>query len=174
MSQNDRGLPRTLSEPGPGCQTIRVASGAPDFELGTDGPSLLLVGVDGSRTSLRAAAYASGLARRQGCRLLVLFVYRTPPTAGAAPGAVQAMTEASLAEADELEHQLRARAAEIGLDLEFRSVFGDPWTELTRAADETRADAVIVGASEHAGHRIIGSLATRLVRAGRWPVTVVP
>jgi nucleotide-binding universal stress UspA family protein len=76
--------------------------------------------------------------------------------------------------ANELEQQLRDRAQEIGLDLEFRSMVGDPWTELTRVANETRADAVVVGASEHAGHRIVGSLATRLVRAGKWPVTVVP
>ena len=33
---------------------------------------------------------------------------------------------------------------------------------------------VVVGASEHLGHRIVGSLASRLVRAGKWPVTVVP
>jgi hypothetical protein len=36
------------------------------------------------------------------------------------------------------------------------------------------ADGIIVGASMQAGHRIAGSLAVRLVRAGRWPVTVVP
>jgi nucleotide-binding universal stress UspA family protein len=146
----------------------------PEFELATDGPSLILVGVDGSRTSLRAAAYAAGLARRQGSRLLVVYVGHVPPSAGAAPGAVAAMAEASSQEARELEQQLGRQAAEIGLNLEFRSVFGDPWTELTRVATETRADAVVVGASEHAGHRIIGSLATRLVRAGKWPVTVVP
>ena len=35
-------------------------------------------------------------------------------------------------------------------------------------------DMVVVGASEHAGHRLVGSIATRLVRAGLWPVTVVP
>jgi len=144
----------------------------PEFELGTDGPSLILVGVDGSRTSLRAAAYAAGLARRQRSRLLVVFVSRVPVTT--VPGAVQPMTEASLQEAAELEREFRGRATEVGLDLEFRSVFGDPWTELTRAAQEARADALIVGASEHAGHRIIGSLATRLVKAGKWPVTVVP
>jgi hypothetical protein len=33
------------------------------FELGTDGPKVILVGVDDSVTSLRAAAYAAGLAR---------------------------------------------------------------------------------------------------------------
>ena len=144
----------------------------PEFELGTDGPSLILVGVDGSRTSLRAASYAAGLARRQRSRLLAVFVSRVPVTT--VPAAVPAMTEASFQEAGELERQLRGRAAEIGLDLEFRSVFGDPWTELNRAAEEARADEVVVGASEHAGHRIIGSLATRLVKAGKWPVTVVP
>jgi len=32
------------------------------FELGTDGPSRILVGVDGTDASMRAAAYAAGLA----------------------------------------------------------------------------------------------------------------
>lgn len=36
------------------------------FELGTDGPLSILVGVDGSTTSQRAGWYAAGLARRQG------------------------------------------------------------------------------------------------------------
>lgn len=146
----------------------------PEFELGTDGPSLILVGVDGSRTSLRAAAYAGGLARRQGSRLLAVYVSTIPPGIGAAPGAVAAATEASAQEASELERQMRDRAAEIGLGLEFRAVSGDPFAELTRIAKETMADAVIVGASEHAGHKIVGSLAMRLVRHGGWPVTVVP
>jgi nucleotide-binding universal stress UspA family protein len=51
---------------------------------------------------------------------------------------------------------------------------GDPFRELTRVAEEERADAIVVGASYHAGHRLVGSLGLRLVRAGRWPVTVVP
>jgi nucleotide-binding universal stress UspA family protein len=145
-----------------------------DFELGTDGPSLILVGVDGSRTSWRAAAYAAGLARRQHCRLVAVYVTRLSANIGVAPGAAAAMSEAASQAANELGTYMRDRAAEIGVDFEFRSVLGDPWTELTRAATEMRADAVLVGASEHAGHRFVGSLATRLVRAGKWPVTVVP
>jgi nucleotide-binding universal stress UspA family protein len=155
-------------------QTGLVTLPESEFELGTDGPSLILVGVDGSRTSWRAAAYAAGLARRQRCRLLAVYVARLSANIGAAPGAAAAMSEAVAQAANDLELQMRERADEVGLDLEFRSMIGDPWTELTRVAAETRADAVVVGASEHAGHRIVGSLATRFVRAGKWPVTVVP
>jgi nucleotide-binding universal stress UspA family protein len=150
-----------------------VDSPEPGFELGTDGPSLILVGVDGSRTSLRAAAYAAGLARRQRCRLLAVYVSRMPASASAAGGAA-AMNETFDEIAGELERLMHGRAAETGVAAEFRSVRGDPLIELTRIAEETHADAVVVGASEHLGHRIVGSLATRLVRAGKWPVTVVP
>jgi hypothetical protein len=51
---------------------VTDAGGA--FELGTDGPKVILVGVDDSVTSLRAGAYAAGLARRQGARLVVVYV----------------------------------------------------------------------------------------------------
>src|SRR5271169_6251053 len=135
-----------------------VSSPAPDFEFGTDGPSLIMVGVDGSRTSLRAAAYAAGLARRQHCRLLAVYVGRVPASAAAAAGGAAVMSH----------------TAETGIAAEFRSVRGDPLAELIRIAEQAHADAVVVGASEHLGHRIVGSLAARLVRAGKWPVIVVP
>ena len=35
-------------------------------------------------------------------------------------------------------------------------------------------DTVVVGASQKAGHRIAGSVATKNIRAGHWPVLVVP
>lgn len=74
----------------------------------------------------------------------------------------------------EMAEQVEAGARHHGVPAEFRAVRGDPYTELTRIADDVRADAVVVGASTQAGHRFVGSLAVRLVRAGRWPVTVVP
>lgn len=150
-----------------------MSSPEPGFESGTDGPSLILVGVDGSRTSLRAAAYAAGLARRQRSRLLAVYVSRMPAGVSAAGGAA-VMSETFDQIAGELEQLLRSRAAETGVRAEFRSVRGDPFAELTRIAEQEHADAVVVGASEHLGHRIVGSLASRLVRAGKWPVTVVP
>ncbi|HEY1174618.1 MAG TPA: universal stress protein, partial [Phytomonospora sp.] len=51
---------------------------------------------------------------------------------------------------------------------------GDPYGELRAAADDLKADAVIVGASVQPGHRLVGSVAARLVRTGKWPVAVVP
>jgi nucleotide-binding universal stress UspA family protein len=151
-----------------------VSSLEPDFEFGTDGPALILVGVDGSRTSLRAAAYAGGLARRQGSRLLAVYVSRIPASAGAAPGGTAVMSETFEQISNELEQLMLSRTAETGVAAEFRSVRGDPLAELTKIAAQTRGDLVVVGASEHLGHRIVGSLASRLIRAGKWPVTVVP
>ncbi len=151
-----------------------VSAPTPGFELGTDGPSLILVGVDGSRTSLRAAAYAGGLARRQGCRLLAVYVGRISASASMAPAGAAVMSQTFEQIADELKQLMLSRTAETGIAAEFRSVLGDPLAELTTIAEQTHADAVVVGASEHLGHRIVGSLASRLVRAGKWPVIVVP
>src|ERR1700677_1210612 len=148
------------------------------FELGTDGPKVILVGVDESVTALRAGAYAAGLARRQGARLVCVYVQQFSSMAGAAavasPGAVVAQEEARHAEADNLRKQVEEGAARLGMKIEFMAGQGDPFSEIKRIADEVRADAVVVGASTKAGHRFVGSLAVRLVRAGRWPVTVVP
>ena len=53
------------------------------FELGTDGPLTIVAGIDGSETSMRAGAYASGLARRQGAKLALVYVQPLPNTANA-------------------------------------------------------------------------------------------
>jgi nucleotide-binding universal stress UspA family protein len=59
-----------------------------------DGPDVLLVGVDGSDTSLRAGAYAAGMARRQKARLVILYVRPFSGVAGIGPGAITSMQEA--------------------------------------------------------------------------------
>lgn len=147
---------------------------APVFEIGTDGPDVIVVGVDGSPTSLRAGAYAAGLARRQHSRMVVVYAAAPPAVAGMAPSASASVEQSMVEAAQELGEQVRAGAEHIGVDAEYRALRGDPYRVLTRVADELRADAVVVGASARAGHRLVGSLAVRLVRAGRWPVTVVP
>ena len=148
------------------------------FELGTDGPKVILAGVDDSVTSLRAGAYAAGLARRQGARLVIVYVARSSATYGAAAGAGAGVIAAQEQALEETAAGLKRRIDEytpaLGIPVTFMVARGDPYIELRRVADEVRADAVVVGASTQAGHRFIGSLAVRLVKAGRWPVTVVP
>ncbi|TDU74815.1 nucleotide-binding universal stress UspA family protein [Streptomyces sp. KS 21] len=145
------------------------------FERGTDGPKVILAGVDGSESSLRAAAYAAGLARRQNALLALVYVQPVMP-AGVSLGAPVADTTGEIAEG--LVAEIRDAAERLKGIYEVRWQFhtfrGDPYAGLVSAAEELTADAVVVGASEQAGHRIVGSVAVRLVKAGRWPVTVVP
>jgi hypothetical protein len=64
------------------CRGMNETGNGPrrQFELGTDGPGAIVVGIDRSTPSLRAAASAAGLARRQRTRLVAVYV-RTQPTA---------------------------------------------------------------------------------------------
>ncbi|XVQ08977.1 universal stress protein [Spirillospora sp. CA-255316] len=145
------------------------------FELGTDGPKVIVAGVDGSDTSMRAGAYAWGLARRNDSRLILVHVSPVSSISTLTPGGAAALLGAADEIARELREELR-QAIERGPAVRHELVQerGDAATVLARIADENRADMVIVGASMQAGHRLIGSVAVRLVRAGRWPVTVVP
>jgi nucleotide-binding universal stress UspA family protein len=144
------------------------------FELGTDGPSRILVGIDGSETSMRAAAYAAGLARRQGSHLIALYVAATNPMAAQ----MAATTAAMIQTQEEISQQLRTAVMEgarlIGIDAEYVFRRGNPYAELITVADALRVDAVVVGASMKSGRRFVGSLAGRLVRDAAWPITVVP
>lgn len=148
----------------------------PPFERGTDGPRVILVGVDGSDTSMRAAAYACGLARRQRCHLVAAYVATSAAWAWtwAVPGA-GAVLQSTLDEVEaELRREIRRLAEESRVPVSFLSQRGDPYTGLRAMAEEFKADIVVVGASSQKSHRLFGSIATRLVRLGRWPVTVVP
>jgi nucleotide-binding universal stress UspA family protein len=143
------------------------------FELGTDGPRKILVGVDGSETSLRAAAYAGGLARRQGAKLIVLYVHNLG-LAAMTPESAAAVRTGNAATVRDLRDEINRQAPQLGLEIILVEREGSPYTEIVRLAGELRVDAVIVGASTQSGHRLIGSLAVHLVRDAKWPVTVVP
>lgn len=107
--------------------------------------------------------------------LLALVYVRPLMTAGAAFGVPVADTSEEMAEG--LVTGIRKAAERVrgiwDVRWKFHTFRGDPCNGLVAAA-ELKADAVVVGASESAGHRIVGSVAVPLVKAGRWPVTVVP
>lgn len=148
------------------------------FEFGRDGPNVILVGLDasqmyaeGSEASLRAAAYAAGLARRQDARMVAVWV--RPPVA-IADTFVETVDEIGR-ERDAGEAQVRAAVEEAAEHFDLRATSlrvceGDPFDEVTAVAEEVGVDAIVVGASSQR----LGSLTVRLIRDGRWPITVVP
>ncbi|AEA26175.1 universal stress protein [Pseudonocardia benzenivorans] len=157
---------------GPGARSPRAGHG---FELGCDGPSSLVVGIDGSDTGWRALYYAVGQARRQHSRVVAVYAERAQSFVST-PTIVAPIVDP---EADErfvegLRETVVALGEEFGVATELVVVTADPVQALLAVADDVRADAIVVGASEQAGHRLFGSIAVRTVRTGARPVTVVP
>lgn len=123
---------------------------------------------------MRAGAYAAGLARRQGSRMVAVYVATTGGLAAGMAATAGALMQAQDSIATELEAEVLAAARGLAVDASFVRRQGNPYLELVAVADALRVDAIVIGASTRAGHRLVGSLAARLVRDARWPVTVVP
>ena len=71
-------------------------------------------------------------------------------------------------------HDLGKRAARVSWKVEIR--FGDPATRLARAAEERKADLVVVGTHAHSdlGARILGSVAEAVLQRAPCDVLAVP
>ena len=140
-----------------------------------DGPSLLVVGFDGSAGSHRALAYAAGMARREMSDLVVVEINRSDADGASgigfslSPGAMQARRTGTLAKdvAWQLDELLPGRWwAEVGQ--------GDAADELARISNELRSDAIVIGRSRGYFRRPLGCIADRLFRRVQQPVIVVP
>jgi nucleotide-binding universal stress UspA family protein len=155
-----------------------VESAEQGFRAAPEGPLVIVVGVDateigreGPTPSVHAAEYVAGLARRLDARLVGVWV--RPPVAYGDQFAQTAEMIASSRQETEAELREAASRADEYYGLPPGCILvrdGDPTDELTRVAEEVHADGIVVGASEHR----LGSVAARLIRNGRWPVTVVP
>jgi len=124
------------------------------FELGTDGPLTIVAGIDGTDSSMRAAAYASGLARRQGAKLALVYIQPVPSTSNAMAAEGQVVLGHEIA--DGLLQQIEDAVMRLDESQrprwEFVTETGDPYRGLVEVADRLRADAVVIGASQKAGH----------------------
>ena len=69
----------------------------------------------------------------------------------AGPSVLVAEAEAHEQVAKELAARADAMARELGISVTFVAAHGDPFNEIVRVAKETRADAIVVGASLKAG-----------------------
>lgn len=134
----------------------------------------VLLGIDGSASSFRALAYAVGAAERMKAGLLAAYVQPMLPSHMRDSRAVEDFVESQAHVADELRAEVETGCAAAGLRHVFVVRVGDPFTELRRLAIASDVDAVLIGASMQAHHRLLPSTSSRLVRAARWPITVVP
>jgi nucleotide-binding universal stress UspA family protein len=133
----------------------------------------VVAGYDGSPSSRNALAYAAGMARRLGRPLLLVYVcpgIYCEPLTGQVVGATRDDEEIGrwlLSELDQV-------CDRDGLTVRMVTRRGSPARELAAAADESTADALVVGAPGHAWHHVAGSVPGWLARHAHCPVIVVP
>jgi nucleotide-binding universal stress UspA family protein len=138
----------------------------------------ILVAVDFSEVSANAFRAAADLAGKLNAKLTV--VHAVPMQAASLPmegGAVyiedlQAkQVEEARQKLDGFVHQHAAAGATV--EQSVRS--GDPTTEINRAAEESRADMIVVGTHGRSGisHLLMGSVAESVLREAAVPVLCV-
>ncbi len=142
-------------------------------------PSLVVVGIDGSEASKRAAAVAAALARRNNAALHLVTVVRppegwwgvigSPPT----PHAVaDALTDAQRKIIDETLESMDLE----GLEVETVEEIGDPAGVLADYCKQKGADMLVVGrrGASLVERLVMGSVADRLAHIAPCPVLIVP
>lgn len=135
----------------------------------------VLVGVDGSEGSRRAAVFAREISRAFHAELVLLHVIEPLPIG--MPGAFEApMSEHYAKQMGHATAFLAALAEELGLgDVEQVIELGHPGDVLCREAAERSADLIVVGWHGHRpGTRLlVGSVGAHVVAAANRSVTVV-
>lgn len=142
-------------------------------------PKVVVVGVDGSDRSIRAARIAATLARSGGAQLHMVTVVRPPEgwwgVVGSPPPA-DALA-ASMADAQRSVLDLTLSELDVeGLDLVSSEEIGDPATSLVEVCKTVEADVLVVG-RRGAGmveRIILGSVADRLAHDAPCPLLIVP
>ncbi|MCG6896986.1 MAG: universal stress protein [Thiocapsa sp.] len=138
--------------------------------------NLIIVPVDGSESSARAATFGADLARATNSPLQLLHVYS--PTSNEIMGMAHLPRERveSISHDSAVAAFAKARAAmnTEGLEVEEKSVWGEPREEIVAAAEAT--DALIVMGRRGLGQvrkLFIGSVSDAVLRNAHRPVTLV-
>lgn len=154
-----------------GLSSVPVLAVRPEL---TDLPKRIVVPVDFSRASVRAAQLARRIVDEHGAMHLV-FVE---------PSRSQVRTESE--EAFELIHTRGVEAAfsdlvaelwpSVGVKIDTVVRQGSPVAEITRFAEESNADLIAIGSQRHPflDRLLLGSVAKAIAADGRWSVLVTP
>lgn len=138
----------------------------------------ILVGIDGSKSSQKAAAFAVDLARQTKAGLVLTMVLRPPHALPFMPMEGYVVTSmGTTPEEEQRSHALLERvASELnGLDVKRRVEFGEPAELLVKVAEEEKVDLLIVGARGlgAASRWMMGSVSDRVAHHACCAVTVV-
>ena len=111
---------------------------------------VIVVGTDGSETSLRAVDRAAELAAEAGGKLIIASAYSADSPDGVGPDPDQPRNEGYRTEGNapvfDLLQDASARAKKAGArDVEVRAIDGAPADALVRLADAVAADLLVVG-----------------------------
>lgn len=141
----------------------------------------VLIATDGSKTALKAAAFAGDLARALGVRISVLFVQDDAMVVSGAWGEGSAMSVEQVRE--NLERRARDKeipetvnaAGPLEHDAQTFLEWGHPATEICRFAREQDVDLIVVGSHGRSGIReaLLGSVSHAVANQAPCPVTIV-
>jgi nucleotide-binding universal stress UspA family protein len=142
-------------------------------------PKTILVGVDGSETSTKAAEVATEVARSWQAKLLLVTVVRPPEGwwgIGGAPPSPEALSAALVEGQEQILRETEEHLPLEGLDYETVQELGDPTWKLIDVAEERNADLIVIGkrGAGLAERVMLGSVADRLCHHSPVPVLVVP
>jgi nucleotide-binding universal stress UspA family protein len=135
-----------------------------------------LLASDGSRCALKAAEAATEIARRFHAHLIILSVYHPIPLISATgDGAFEIEPEQI---ENILDHALDKTATipdAAKVEYEFRKEVGYPAEEITKAANETHCDLIVLGSRGMSGFKslLLGSVSDRVMHSAHCPVLVV-
>lgn len=127
---------------------------------------MIVVGVDGGARALHAAAWASGLARRERALLVLVYVEALAGPAYWSPFGMATAAEAAGQVVEELRRTASDYLDQAGVQWELVHYRGDPAHGLEAVAEDRRADCIVVGRG--------GGVTRSLVNDARRPVVVVP
>lgn len=141
--------------------------------------STIVVGVDGSDGSSRAAEHAAAIARHWNAKLLMVTVVRTPEGwwgIGGAPPSPEALSAALIEGQQKILADMESSLDLEGLNYETIEELGDPVTRIIAVCENNDADLLVVGrrGAGLAERVILGSVADRLCHLCPCPVQVVP
>lgn len=141
--------------------------------------STIVVGVDGSEGSRRAAEHGVAIARHWGAHVKLVTVVRTPEGwwgIGGAPPSPESLSTALVEGQQEILREFEEHLDLEGVDYETVGELGDPVGRLLAVCEDNEADMMVIGrrGAGIAERVILGSTADRITHLATCPVLVVP